>query len=279
MTIFFPKSRMFKAIRGNDVAAAAKLLEQGYDVYSEPHDSHMNAMNLAAHLGRREIMELLLQKGGDYTRTVRYLDEPRKFEQGLVFHIACMKGHVELVEFLLKMDEWNKMLPGAKDAMGNTGLHYAAAGGHNEIVRLLLAGGFSPAVANKNGKSPIGLAHEMSHNDIVDQMKQVLKQQETPKAEAEAGWKLLSSERIAHVSVDSAVGYRLTDIFNFSTRERISLTRNLETGTELRETKSFDDFADKTVLEQAYDAYRAQGGRIDKSVIYGTRLHKARLGQ
>lgn len=49
---------------------------------------------------------------------------------------------------------------------GNTGLHWAALGGHLETVKYLLDQGASPALANERNYVPLDLANFSDHPEI-----------------------------------------------------------------------------------------------------------------
>ncbi len=82
-------------------------------------------------------------------------------------------------------------------------------------------------------------------------------------------WRKLPGERIAHVAVEEAIGYRITEIFNFSAREKTTLYRNLESNAETVETRGFDAIGDKTPIEQALEELRKRGGISEPSSVTG----------
>ena len=56
----------------------------------------------------------------------------------------------------------------APNEYGNTGMHWAALGGHLPIVKLLMDHGASPALANDKNYVPLDLASFGEKNDVVD---------------------------------------------------------------------------------------------------------------
>lgn len=56
----------------------------------------------------------------------------------------------------------------APNEYGNTGLHWAALGGHLDTVKLLMENGTSPALANDQNYVPLDLAGLNNKVDVVD---------------------------------------------------------------------------------------------------------------
>lgn len=56
----------------------------------------------------------------------------------------------------------------APNEFGNTGLHWAALGGHLETVKLLMDNGASPAIANDKNYVPLDLASFGEKFEVVD---------------------------------------------------------------------------------------------------------------
>lgn len=49
---------------------------------------------------------------------------------------------------------------------GNTGMHWAALGGHLEIVKLLMEAGASPALANERDYVPLDMANQNEKTEV-----------------------------------------------------------------------------------------------------------------
>ncbi len=61
-------------------------------------------------------------------------------------------------------------------------------------------------------------------------------------------WALMSKTSIAHVTSSEAIGRKLTEIFNFESRERVMITENLKTGTEnMGKPEAFDTIAEGSI--------------------------------
>jgi ankyrin repeat protein len=52
-----------------------------------------------------------------------------------MIHVACIKGHLRVVKFMLKNNYFNKE---TKSSFNMTPLHFASQNGHIEIVRYLI---------------------------------------------------------------------------------------------------------------------------------------------
>ncbi|KAL8404191.1 hypothetical protein RB594_009159 [Gaeumannomyces avenae] len=72
----------------------------------------------------------------------------------------------------------------AGNEYGNTGLHWAAMGGHFEVVKTLVAEGAAPALANDKNYVPLDLAGLNDHRAVVDYF---LDQARALEVEEEAG--------------------------------------------------------------------------------------------
>jgi len=83
----------------------------------------------------------------------------------------------------------------------------------------------------------------------------------SPMSPSADGWIKVSAHQVAKVETIPMLGYRLTDIFNFQTGERLSLSRNLDTQVETRESMPLSAVPQPLLL-QAVEYYQAQGGKM-----------------
>jgi len=135
------------ATHGNRVAAAKLLIVAGADVNAKD-DMQDSAFLYAGAHGRTEILNMTLAAGADLKSVNRY--------GGTALIPACHYGHVEAVRVLLStridLDHVNRL--------GWTALLEAVILGdcgpvHTEIVRLLLEAGANPAIADRDGVTPL----------------------------------------------------------------------------------------------------------------------------
>lgn len=90
-------------------------------------------------------------------------------------------------------------------------------------------------------------------------------------------WKVLARTRICHVTNDPDIGQRLTDIFNFTTRERITTVLDLDRNVQSTVLTPFDAMPDKDVITSAFEQLQALGGTADPTAIYGAARNKQPL--
>ncbi len=211
-------------------------------------------------------------------------------------HWAAMQGYkTEGVSFLINHDA----NVNAADEQGVTPLHLAAARGDADVIKVLVSAGADLQAVTKAGKTIWDFAVDNGKDyqaqvlkaDAAKDLRAREKKAEAQKA-AEAAkqaerppepmpekkpvdpWQLLSNDRVAFSSVDRSIGYRLTEIFNFSARTYTQVTHNLNTKSEAVVMKTFDEFSDKTPIEKAHTALERLGGTAENTLIGGPMLEK-----
>jgi len=148
------------AVQRGDLALARDLIGRGADINAEALN-HDTPWLLAGALGRTEILAAMLDTGNvNYSIRNRY--------GGNALIPACERGHVETVRLLL---ERSQIDVNHINNLGWTALLEAVIlsdGGarHIEIVRMLLAAGADPDVADKDGVSPLQHARDRRYDAI-----------------------------------------------------------------------------------------------------------------
>ena len=139
----------FHAVKLDDAATIKSLLARGLDPNTIEAEYGYTGLMLALHEGSMKVFNVLLNAEG-----VDIEEKARNGNNALM--IASYKGNKQAVEALL-----------AKDAEVNrpgwTALHYAAAIGNNEIVRLLLDHSAYIDVESPNKTTPIMMAAREGH--------------------------------------------------------------------------------------------------------------------
>ncbi len=269
------KGKLYEAIEAGNLAAVTRLADS-VDVTSSGYGRQ--PLLAAVYHGKKDIADFMIRRGANFADF--YRDETITGDQWLsLLHVAAAQGHKDIVLLLLDHDQYDRTLVNKKDGQHNTALHLAAAEGHKEVVQILLDAGFDPAATGANSKLAIGYANQRGHTEIVEMLKNYKKPQpaivaapavvETSKHDAEAKWKLASADSVAQVCEMKDLGYRITEVFNFASRERIRIVNNLKTKADNVETTSFDSLPDRAQLEEAFAALKKLGGKADPKSVDG----------
>ncbi|MDI1228890.1 MAG: ankyrin repeat domain-containing protein [bacterium] len=268
--MMFKKSKLSNAISEGDIARMNEVLAQGIDPDYED-DYGRSFLWFAVNRGNLAAVRALVDAGATVTAASKY--------NGTLLQAAARKGSVEIAAYLL---DKNPKLLESRDRDGNTALHTAAETGYPDLVAFLIEKGLDANAKNFNNRSPLSLAQKNNHAEVSDLLKPytparmrlmpaldpapVQVEEVAPLSDE---WRKLPGERIAHVAVEDAIGYRITEIFNFSAREKTTLYRNLESNAETVETRGFDAIGDKTPIEQALEQLRKRGGISEPSSVTG----------
>jgi ankyrin repeat protein len=204
-----------QAIKDSDTGRIAKLLAQDPGLAGAKTSEGLSILTTAAYYGRADIVALLLAsepeldifEASTVGRTARVeqladagADLGRKSPDGFTpLHLAAFFGHTATVGSLLRRSapvdvvsendlgvrplnsavagghsEIVRLLlehgadPDAPERAGYAPLHAAAENGDVESTRLLLAAGADPSPAGPGGRSPSDLAREKGHDAVVD---------------------------------------------------------------------------------------------------------------
>lgn len=266
--MMFKKSKLHNAISDGDIARMKEVLASGVDPDHED-DYGRSFLWFAVNRGNLAAVQTLVEAGAAVTTANKY--------NGTLLQVAARKGSVEIASYLL---DKNPKLLESRDREGNTALHTAAESGYPDLVAFLIEKGLDANAKNFSNRSPLSLAQKNNHHEVSDLLKPYAParmrlvpaldpapvEEVAPLSDA---WRKLPGERIAHVAVEEAIGYRITEIFNFSAREKTTLYRNLESNAETVETRAFDAIGDKTPIEQALEELRKRGGISEPSSVTG----------
>lgn len=160
-----------------------------------------------------------------------------------------------------------------------TPLHWAALYGCGKIVELLLKNGADAKIRDDAMRTPAEVAEKENHRAIArlirgeDLDAPAKKPEPAPVSDV---WRLVAADEVAHISNKPSIGYRVTEIFNFSARRFTQMTRNLETGAETQVLREFDEFLDRAPLESAWKKLSELGGTAPQDSIH-RKLDKPKL--
>ncbi|MGH6890700.1 MAG: ankyrin repeat domain-containing protein [Dongiaceae bacterium] len=159
------QSPLLLAVQGDHRDVALHLVARGADINAEAAN-HDTPWLLAGALGRTEMLSAMLDTGKvDYAKRNRY--------GGNALIPACERGHVDTVKLLL---DRSRIDVDHVNNLGWTALLEAVMlsdGGprHIEIVRLLLAAGANPNVADKDGVTPLQHARDRRYDAMAAMLK------------------------------------------------------------------------------------------------------------
>ena len=229
----------------------------------------------AAQYNHRDVALMLVEAGADINVHDNYYRYP--------IHFAASTGSLDLLKALLDKGADMDQRDGNN---GYTPLHWAVIYGHNLVVEHLLEKGARTDIDSNDGKTPLELAYEKKNVDIIRKLEATAKpQDQNAAADAFAGntgedaekWLRMGTGKVAHVGVYPSVGRKLTEIFNFTARERIIITENLKTGAEnMSAPESFDNL-NEHMLREALSAFRKLGGKADEARVLGGSGFKKKL--
>ena len=143
------------AVMRNDLPALREVLSKSKSIDSRDREGRI-PLFYAAQDGNVAIASELLGHGADVNARDRNDESP--------LHFAAREYRIEMASLLLD----HGASPNAQDANGNTALHRAVfeSKGRGEIIKLLVARGADPVLANKSGVSPKGLATTIANYDV-----------------------------------------------------------------------------------------------------------------
>jgi hypothetical protein len=133
----------FKAVQFDDVRTVQSLLQRGFDPNTVNPAGHSGLM-LAVREPSLKVAEVLA--GWPQTKV-----DVRNDKDESPLMLAALKGHLALVKKLVERDaDVNKT--------GWTALHYAASGGHTQVIDFLLENSAYIDAESPNGTTPLMMA-------------------------------------------------------------------------------------------------------------------------
>ncbi len=143
---------LLRAVRANDAARVRAVLDGNPLVFREG-DAEGTPILIARRHGAEDALRVLLE---------------RTPEDYLSVHEAAAVGVERRLKTILGQSRWRVNAP---DAGGDTALGLAAAAGHLEAVKVLLANGADPNGANAQGESPLALASKGGHAAVAETLR------------------------------------------------------------------------------------------------------------
>ncbi len=242
-------SNLHCAAKNNSLNILKSLIAYGGNVDVNNAGDLVKPIHTAARYGALDAVRFLLEKGANINA--------QTVEGRTPLHRAVIYNQTSMVLFLLEKGA----LAGICDKDGKTPLTHAKEAKFSHLVEILSnAKGFhEPA----NPSEDKGNEDSTRHN--IEVLDAILKKRKH--AECRPEWEKIDDFSIARTKEIKSSGLVLTEVFDFSARERITTTRlGGAISAPLRE--EFDKIAEKAPLEAALAELQTQGGRPDPQSVH-----------
>ena len=219
--------------------AAQVLIKRGADVNAHAAD-YITPLHFAAHQGDIDMVKMLVSYGGNLDTVI--------VNNGYTpLHWAVIQGHANVVEFLVQSGARTDM----HDKKGQTQLDIATAKGAH-LQKIL-----ETPVAKNEPAAAEAVASAYSGNDR---------------------WLRTGEHQVTHIGDIPDINRRLTEIFNFETRERTVIHENTRSGVETTAAPESFDTITEAALRKALAEFVKLGGEAVESDVIGKRGNPAQNG-
>jgi len=243
------KHRLNKLLFKRDLEKVRAALDAGADPNVLRNDNGHSALSHHTEGKQTEIVTLLLSRGAnpDFGSSTGHTP----------LMAAARGGDLSLVRLL---HEKGANLNAQSDA-GWTALHNAAYWGRGPIIQYLMENGADVTLADSRMNRAEDIALKENYPRVAELLRggaPVLEEDSGPQ-----GWQKTAADEIAHIGEKPAIGYRITEIFNFKAAQYTHIAANIKTGAESQHQRDFADFSETAVLREAMEELLKRGGRIE----------------
>ncbi|HYD18561.1 MAG TPA: ankyrin repeat domain-containing protein [Patescibacteria group bacterium] len=292
MAFISTKKTFFKAASSGDMKELRYCLESlGYDINSKNGDGN-TVTHLAAAAGQLEILQYLIARKPDLAARNKDGSAPllsalteNKSKAALLLiaasadvndhndayaypiHWAAHHGDLDVVAALAEKGADLDARTGKEE---RTASYFAAASDRGRVFEYLLAQGARIDIPDTSGATAESVAREKYPRlaAMIDAAKKPVAAAVTAppanenKPASNETWTLMSDTTIAKVAEMPVLNRKITEIFNFESRERLIISENLKTGAEtLGAAEPFAAIAEN-ILARAADEMRKAGGTV-----------------
>lgn len=148
-------------------------------------------------------------------------------------------------------------------------MHWAAYWGRGNTIQFLLDKGADRHLTDNHMDTAADVADKEKYPRLGDLIRGKTTENTAP-TQTKYGWVMTAPHEIALVQEKNAIGYRLTEMFNFKTGLYTQIAANVATGAESQSMRSFEEFPDTTLIREAMEALTKKGGTVDAAMT--TRL-------
>ena len=262
----YGRTALIMAAKEGKIDTVKILLAKKADINAADSEG-CTALWWATYYSRTDVLKLLVASGADVN--------PHNKEYYYALHWAARNGDTDIVKALAEAGaDLNPMTKGYLQ----TPMHMAVENRRNPAVEILLAHGARTDIKDCNNNTAPDRAKSIGIKAL-QEIFEAAQKKAIPAAPAVAiapaapaalpaaandtageKWVLLAPDTVAHINTYPPISRRLTEIFNFGSRERTVITENLKTGAEtMTPSEKFETLAEDTVA-QAEAQLKAQGG-------------------
>ncbi|XP_048246378.1 serine/threonine-protein phosphatase 6 regulatory ankyrin repeat subunit A-like [Haliotis rufescens] len=145
------------ACKAGDVGRVARLLSGDQGNLNGKDGNGRTGLMMAAYQGHRDVVEYLVSKGADLTLVEKGGDT--------ILHAACRGGDINIVKCVLSKDDVDV---NCTDKSGMTPSMSAARWGYTEVVKLLFRRGSNLQMVDDEGDTVLHYACRGGHDDIAE---------------------------------------------------------------------------------------------------------------
>jgi len=151
-----------------------------------------------------------------------------------------------------------------KDKYERTPLYMAVAYGKAEVFDYLVGQGARTDIP-VGGQTTLQYATENKKDYFIARLRQAARAEMAKDAPE---WSLFGASKLAHVEFSPVLERKLTEIFNFESRDRMVVFENLRTGAEkIMPLESFDALPEET-LRKVFLKFTQLGGKADEGMVF-----------
>lgn len=144
-------------------------------------------------------------------------------------------------------------------------MHWAAYWGRGNTIQYLLDKGADRNLTDNHMDTPADVADKEKYPRLGDLIRGKTRENTAP-TKTKYGWVMTAPYEIALVREKNAIGYRLTEMFNFKTGLYTQIAANVATGAESQSMRAFEEFPDTALIREAMEELTKKGGAVDDAL-------------
>jgi hypothetical protein len=301
MALFSTKDTFFDAAMVGDISELRHCLDKKNFNINMRTAEGSTALHLAIEHGQLEAVRLLLaykpdlekHDGKGRTALMHAMDmdrpqitlaviaagaDPNAHGRDYIYplHRAAGAGEMDVVKALVA---GGADLDARTREHEDTPLHYAITAGRRGIAEYLVQRGARIDIAGRDGKTAAKLAKETGPAmlKVVDPASAAI-EYKPPESPSET-WDIVTRTSVAKISTLPSLNRKITEIFNFETQERTTISQNIKTGQEtVNPAEPFGALTDG-IVDIAAEKLQLLGGRVPGPAKTRPRIDDSPIGK